>query len=277
MTDKPARPLALITGASSGIGAAFARELARRSHDLVLVARDGARLGAMARELEGQGAKCEVLVANLVEPAALRKVEARLAASPPIDLLVNNAGFGSGDAFVLNDIEREEEMIRLHVIASVRLAHAALPGMLSRKGGGLVNVSSFAAFAPMPLGATYAATKAYLNSFSESLAAEVSAHGVHVQALCPGFTHTELHSRAHLPKAGIPGFLWMQPEAIVRASLDSLGRKVICVPGLRYRALALLIRLSPRPLVREVIRRSAQARVARRVAKAIAAHTPQRQ
>ena len=191
---------ALVTGATAGLGAAFARALAAERRDLVLVARDADRLAATAKELtEKYHVDVEVLAADLVSDEGCALVEARLAdAARPIELLVNNAGIGLRSGFVENSIDDEERMLRLNVRAVMRLTHAALPGMIERGHGDVLNVSSVAAFAPIPELATYAASKAFLFSFSEALRTELKDSGVTVTALLPGPTETEFFERADM-------------------------------------------------------------------------------
>ncbi len=244
---------ALVTGASAGIGQAFARRLARDGYDLILVARDQARLQELARELEsGHGTMAEVLVADLTRPEPCKRVEQRIAEAH-LSLLVNNAGFGTVGPFYRLDPDREEEEIRLNVIALVRLARAALPGMLERNHGAIINVSSVAAFQPTPFNATYGATKAFVNSFTEALAEEIRGSQVRLQALCPGFTRTEFQKRAGIREVRVPSFAWMTPEEVVDASLAALQRgPLICVPGWSYKALTHVTAWAPRALVRRI-------------------------
>lgn len=242
-----ARRLAVVTGASAGIGEAFARALARDGFGLLLVARRRRRLEKLARELrERHGAQVEILTADLSRLARLRAVEAALEESPNLELLVNNAGVGDFRAFHESDREREDQMLRVNVLAAVRLAHAALPGMVRRRRGAVINVSSTAGFAPCPRFATYGGTKAFLNSFTEALHEELRGTGVRVQALCPGLTHTEIFERARVDTSGLPEFFWMEPGDVVAESLAALDRgDVICVPGLANRALSTLTRVLP--------------------------------
>ena len=245
-------PTALITGATSGIGAAFARRLASENHDLVLVARDAKRLQSTADELAGaHGVMTEVIVADLADDApdgGCATVEKRLAAGG-IDLLVNNAGFSTHQPFDDGDVEAEDKMLRVNVRAVLRLAHAAVPAMLST-GGGIINVSSVAGFFPMAGGATYAASKAYVTALSEALAAEYTDRGVVVTALCPGFTRTEFHERAGIETGGIADRLWLDAESLVDAALADHRRKhSISVPGWQYKVLTEVGRMTPRPLL----------------------------
>jgi uncharacterized protein len=231
----------LITGASSGIGAAFAHALAARQYNLVLVARREDRLISLARELQQRfPIQAEVLVTDLANPSGMEQVEKRLAISETLAILVNNAGFGIPGKFAVIPLEQHLAMIQVHVLASVRLCHAALPGMVARGHGAIINVSSIGAFMPKPEDATYCATKAYLKTFSQALHSELHGTGVQVQALCPGFTATEfldqpLYEQRHV-KVSIPKGLWMAAEAVVAESLAALARdRVVCVPGLKNR------------------------------------------
>ena len=245
---------ALVTGASSGIGAAFARRLARDGYSLILVARSRERLEELAKELHKQhGVAAEPLAADLVDPAELRIVEEMIADGDGLDLLVNNAGFGTGGAFGDLDIEREESEVRLNVIALLRLARAALPLMVRRNHGAIINVSSLAAFQAAPFNATYGATKAFVNSFTESLAEELRGTAIKVQMLCPGFTRTEFQTRASLDVSGVPSFAWMSAEAVVDASLAALQHgDLLCIPGMQNKAIATLTGLLPRSVTRRV-------------------------
>jgi len=247
------RATALVTGASSGIGRAFAERLGRDQHDLVLVARDGARLEALAKELsEVHGAHAEVLAADLTDPAGLARVEARLRSDPP-DLLVNNAGFGTVGRFAELDLETEEGEIRLNVLALMRLTRVLLPTLLERGRGQIINISSLAGESAGPFMATYAGTKAFVTSFTESLAEEIRGTGVQVQAVLPGFTRTEFQARAGVKDSVVPKFAWLTAEDVVDASLAGLEKgQVICVPGVGYRALAAAQKFAPRGLMRRL-------------------------
>lgn len=244
------RPVALITGASSGIGAAFARKLAQRGYDLLLVARREDRLAALAAELRAaSGAAAEVLPADLVEDTELKQVEERLAGEPRLELLVNNAGFGTLGLFHQTDRDGQDRMHRLHVTATMRLARAALPGMVARRKGAIVNVSSVAAFGQSPQNVSYCATKCWMNSFTEGLAIELASIGspVRVQALCPGYTLSEFHDVARMDRKRIPAGLWMRDDFVVEESLRGLERgKLYVVPGWKYRLAVLLLRALPR-------------------------------
>ncbi|MDL4771774.1 SDR family NAD(P)-dependent oxidoreductase [Actinomadura xylanilytica] len=239
---------ALVTGASSGIGESFARLLAGRGTDLVIVARRTDLLDRLARDLvERYRVAVEVIAADLTDPVQRGAVERRLRAEP-VELLVNNAGYGAFGPFAELPLGDQLTEIELNVTALVRLTHAVLPGMIARGRGGVLNVASMSGFAPSPGSATYGATKAYVASFSESVHAEVAAKGVHVTTLCPGFTRTEDDAPANL--------LWLRREEVARAGLDavSLGR-ALCVPGAQYRAALPALKLVPRPLLRAAVNR----------------------
>lgn len=246
---------ALVTGASSGIGEAFAERLAADGYDLVVVARGQDALETLAKQLrESRAVAVEVLAADLTNGADLRRVEARVAEPPGFDLVVNNAGFGTTGPFADSDADREEEEILLNVVALTRLSRAALSTMVPRNRGVIINVSSLAALAPYPFGATYAATKAFVNSFTEALYEELRGSSVRVQALCPGFTRTRFQERAGLDPGTIPDFAWMESGAVVDASIAALERNdAVCIPGGGNKALSLLTGALPRGAVRRVM------------------------
>ena len=249
------RRRALVTGASSGIGAGFVEALARRQWDLVLVARRRERLAEMAKRLrERREIEVEIEAADLTEPADLARVVASIEASVP-DLLVNNAGMGSLGEFAGLDPAREMAQVQLNVAAPLRLSRAALPGMIARGHGSIINVSSLAGFQPIPFNATYGATKAFVLSFSEALHEELRGTGVHVQVLCPGFTRTEFQEQAGMDASGVPGFAWMEVDQVVEASLHGLERgELLCIPGPANRLLAAVQRAAPHALTRRLAR-----------------------
>ncbi|QAY72486.1 SDR family oxidoreductase [Agromyces protaetiae] len=245
---------ALITGASSGLGVEFARQLAAKGADLVLVARDAESLERVADEVRAKtGRTVEVLAADLVDPADLARVTARVAdAEHPIDLLVNNAGFGLPLDFAANDIEDEARHLALHVEVPMRLSHAALQGMLARGSGKIVNVASVAGFIPR---STYGACKGWLISFSRWANGRYRGEGVTTTAVCPGFTHTDFHARMGLPKGqeGIKPFMWLDARTVVSQGLRDAARgKAVSVPSLRYKTLVGLSRLAPPSLAARV-------------------------
>jgi hypothetical protein len=256
MAERGLTKTALITGASSGLGAAFARQLAADGYELVLVARREDRLAAFASELGLQfGIVTQHLAADLCDPAGVEKVEKHIKSLDRLDLLINNAGFGARGDFVHADLDRQIEMIQLHVLASVRLAHAALSGMIARDRGGIINVASLAGFIPLPGDATYSATKAFLVSFSQALHEELRGTKVRVQALCPGFIRTEFHAVEQLPEselARIPRVLWSQADGVAAASLRALAKgTVVSVPGWKNRLILALARMG---VVRLILR-----------------------
>jgi uncharacterized protein len=236
--------IALITGASSGIGAEFARQLAAQGYSLVLTARRKEKLEALAQEIQD---KCpisiEILPADLSQEDGIQAVERRIGEMESLELLVNNAGYGISGPFYQADIERQVGMIQVHVIASVRLTRAALPQMVARRRGGIINVSSMSAFVPSA-GVTYSSTKAYLVKFSQALQYDLEGMGVRVLALCPGLTYSEFHDTPEYSRFNrdkVPRFLWLSAEKVVSEALRDLGRgKVICVPGRIYRLIKAL-------------------------------------
>ncbi len=246
------KTLAVITGASSGLGVVFARKLAA-NHDLLLVARRRERLEALAGELTAQfGCAVDVLAADLTAEKELAVIADRIAAEQGLALLVNNAGFGARGLFWESDLDVQEQMHRLHVMAIVRLSHAALRNMVSKNSGGIINVASVAAFLERAGAVSYGATKRWVTSFTEGLHLELKGIGsaVKVQALCPGFTFTEFHATLGVERSSVaPPSLWLKPEFVVDESLKALGKgKLIVVPGWQYKAIVALVSKLPTPL-----------------------------
>jgi len=236
---------ALITGPTSGIGLEFAHQLAGRGHDLVLVARDEDRLKQVAAELEQKYAvHAEVLPADLADRAQLAGVEDRLrTGTPPVELLVNNAGFGLKRPFLANPVEDEQQMLDVLVTAVMRLTHAALTSMTSRGGGQIVNVSSVAGFLPR---GTYSAAKAYVTTFSLWADATYRSQGVQVMSLCPGFTRTEFHQRMHVRRESAPSWGWLPVDRVAREGLADLDAgKRLSVPSRRYKLVTAVVRFVP--------------------------------
>lgn len=243
---------ALVTGASSGIGEALARKLAGAGVPVVVVARRSDRLQAIAEEFDG----VEVLVADLLTMAGQRTVAARIADdASPIDLVVNNAGFGTNGSFHELDVERLADEVELNVAALTRLSHAALAAMVSRRRGWLLNVSSVASFQPAPRLAVYAATKAYVTSLTESLHEEAKPHGVHVTALCPGLTKTEFQSVSNTDQYAdvFPDIVWTSPDQVVDEGLSAVvANRALAVPGAQYKVLSAAASVTPRWVRRRV-------------------------
>ncbi len=253
------RPVALITGPTSGIGGGYARRYARDGYDLVLVARDVERLEQLAGELETEAGRVDILPADLSDAADREKVAHRLAAG--VQVLVNNAGFGTYGEFWTADPALLQRQLDVNVTAVMRLTHAALPAMLDAGAGTVINVASVAGLVP-GRGSTYSASKAWVIAFTEGLANGVRGTGVGLHAVCPGFVHTEFHSRAGIDMAKLPSFMWLEVDDVVSASLaDVAAGKVISVPGLQYKALVGASRLIPRGLVRSVVKRAGGSRV----------------
>jgi hypothetical protein len=246
------RPLALITGASSGIGATFARQLAARGYDLVLVARRRDRLEQEARAIEAShSVLAEILPADLTRDADLKAVEDRIAAAPNLEFLVNNAGFGIAGRFFSVPLDGQDQMHRLHVLAPMRLMHAALQGMVARGRGNIINVSSVSGFGQNPGSVSYSATKTWMSSFTEGIYMELKSIGspVRVQALCPGFTLSEFHDTMKMDRKTIPAWMWMSADEVVATSLRALDRdQLFVIPGWRYRLLVFAMRAFPRRL-----------------------------
>ncbi|MEO3931696.1 SDR family NAD(P)-dependent oxidoreductase [Pseudarthrobacter sp. ATCC 49987] len=245
----PADTTALITGATAGIGAEFARQLAEQGHNVVLVARDAARLQAGAAELENRyGVRAEVLSADLADDAGVAAVVARLTdPARPVEILVNNAGIGLLRSFAENDIAEETRHLKLHVETAMQLTHAALQGMLGRHSGRIINVASVAAFLPR---GSYSAAKAWLVSFCRWANLAYSKEGVNVTAVCPGFTHTEFHDRMGMDKTVTPRWMWLQAERVVREGLaDNARGKAVSIPTKRYKVLTAAARVLPDRLV----------------------------
>jgi hypothetical protein len=239
--------VALVTGASSGIGETFARKLSRLGYRLILVARRKERLEKLAAELRD----ADALPADLTVDSELRSVEHRIAAEPDLEFLVNNAGFGLWGSFYELSLDDQERMHRLHIIAIERLTHAALRGMVKHRIGNIINVSSVAGFHTIPFNVSYCATKAWINSFTEGIYLELRAaqSPVRVQALCPGFTYSEFHRTVPAVGSGFWRFLWMSAEDVVDVSLRGLKHnKPIVIPGWYYRLFIGIHPWIPRPL-----------------------------
>lgn len=242
---------ALITGASSGIGETFTRYLANLGYDLIIVARREERLRELADSLD---VDVQIVVADLTLDADIEGVETIVRDCDDLEILVNNAGIGRVDYFADVDMKWHLSLIKLHIETTIRLCHAALPGMQSRRKGAIINVASFGGLVSMPLSANYNATKAYLVSFTESLSYEVRQYGITAQVLCPGFTRTEIFQRNDMDYAekDVPDFLWMSTDFVVAQSLLGLKRgQRIVTPGIYYQ---LGWRIANLPLIRPLVK-----------------------
>lgn len=242
------RPVALITGPTSGIGAGYARRYAHDGYDLVLVARDAVRLEQLADELAAQPGAVEILQADLADADDRAKVAERLAAG--VRVLVNNAGFATSDEFCDADPAVLQQQLDVNVTAVMHLTRAALPAMLDAGAGTVINIASVAGLLP-GRGSMYAASKAWVVSFTEGLADALRGTGVGVHAVCPGYVHTEFHARAGADVTRVPSFLWLEVDEVVRESLADIARgKVVSVPSLRYKALIGASGVVPRGVLR---------------------------
>jgi hypothetical protein len=244
--------IALITGASSGLGMVFARRFAQSGYDLVITGRRKEKLMHLADELEGSyGISVQWILAELSEESDVQKITEFISRHDNISVLVNNAGFGSGKEFSCCDLTEHMQMLQVHVITTLRLVHAVLPQMKCRKEGTIINLSSLGAFMPAPGSSMYSATKLFLKSFTESLHMELGKYGIRLHCLCPGFTRTDFHNRrpdGKTPKSsGL--ILWMNAEAVVDQCLKSLDKgKVVLVPGMINRMLVRIVSVLPRPV-----------------------------
>ena len=237
------KPVALITGASAGIGVEFARQLARRGFDLILVARRADRLAEVAESLKP--ARVETLVADLATDEGIARTRAKIEGTPPLEVLVNNAGFGTKGRFADADFESQDRMHRLHVMATLHLTHAALRGMVARNRGAIINVASVAGFTHSAGSTSYNSTKHWINAFTEGIYLELlsTSSQVRIQALCPGFTYSEFHDVLGMDRGAIPKSLWLSAERVVRESLEGLeSNRLYVIPDWRYR---MLVRLYP--------------------------------
>jgi hypothetical protein len=252
---------ALITGASSGIGAEFARQLAAQGVHLALVARNQQRLDDLRTELcSAYPVAIEILSADLADAGSLTRVAAFIQSLPHLDFLINNAGFGTTGFFAASDIERQVDMVQVHVIATLRLCHAALPAMLAQGSGAIVNVASVSAFGATPHSAVYSASKAALVNFSRGLQSELLATGIRVQALCPGFTRTRFHDGDDFKgfrQAKLPDFMWSRADRVVADSLRALRNNgpVVVVPGWINQLMAAFIQTPPGRMLLEAVSR----------------------
>lgn len=244
------KKISVITGATGGMGSAFAKQLAQRSYQLVLVDINRAKLNKLAQELRtSYKIDVEILVANLAVTKSVKQLADELASRKRVDMFVHAAGYGEKTFFGKEDIRKSLDMISVHVLSAVQLIHALLPAMLRRKKGAVVVLSSLASFIPAPGSSIYSATKSFINTFLESLHMEVHTKGIHVQSLCPGLTHTGFHTDADIKRfEGIGGLdMWMEADEVAEISLAALDDgKVICIPGLINKSLKATAGVLPR-------------------------------
>lgn len=238
--------IAVITGATSGLGATFARKLASLGYDLILTGRRKEIIEKLAEELTGRyGVEIGIILAELADPQDLKAVVDTVTERDDVEFLINNAGFGINSLFWESPIKSETDMVKVHVLAPLELIHAVVPGMIKRGRGNIINISSLAAFMPLLKNASYSGTKSFLNLFSESIHMELADKGIKVQSLCPGFTRTHFHERVEMEPGEwerLQRFYWMEPEAVVEYSLRCLGKKqVICIPGFWNRVVVKLV------------------------------------
>jgi short-subunit dehydrogenase len=255
------KPLALITGATSGIGKSFAEKLAAQGHDLVITGRRKLIIDQFAGELRSRhGVEVRVVIADFTDAKDLDGLIALVKALPRLDILINNAGFGHKNVFVEESLENISNMIQVHAMATVQLTHAALPKMIAAKKGAIIIVSSMAAFLPLPGSEIYSATKSFLNGFSKSLSLSVRRHGIKVQALCPGFTRTDFHSKLDWDPSLLKNtgpVRWMSSNDVVKESLKALKNcnRVVVVPGFLNRVVQGIVYVMPWRVYRWVITR----------------------
>ncbi|MCC7153086.1 MAG: SDR family oxidoreductase [Bryobacterales bacterium] len=256
------RRLALVTGASSGLGEVFARKLAELGFDLILVARREDRLAALKNSIEAsQPVQAEVFAADLSKLEEIERTAAHLKSQPALELLVNNAGFGTKGLFWDVPIERHMEMHNVHITATLQLSHAALQIFVPRDRGAIINVSSVAAYGRSPGAANYCATKGWINQISEGIYLDLKSRrsNVKIQSLCPGFTHTEFHQTMGVSSGSVPKWLWLPASYVVRESLKALERgQLFVIPSLRYRVIASALSKAPSALRLKMGARSPQ-------------------
>jgi short-subunit dehydrogenase len=242
------RPLTVITGATAGIGHVYAQRFAAQGHDLLLVARDAERLAGVCASLAREhGVAAEPFAADLSDEADIARLAHRLRHEERLETVVSNAGFGTRGTILTADPDGQQRMLRLHVTATHALVQAALPGLVARRRGTIIVVASVASWSPTAGNVNYNATKAYQRVYCEALATELEGTGVHVQALCPGFTYTEFHDRLGGGRQGIPGWAWLSAERVVDTSLAQAAARgaVVCVPGKRFRLIVFLLKHAP--------------------------------
>ena len=259
---------AMVTGASSGIGKAYAEHYAKEGYDLIITGRRMDKLVSVAEELEVKnGISVQIIQAELSDESDMKHVLEVVRKNPDIHVLVNNAGFGAGVEFGKNNFEEHMRMLQVHVVTSLKLIYAILPQMITRKAGTIINVSSLAAYMPAPGSTMYSATKLFLKSFTESLYMEVHKYGIKIQCLCPGFTHSDFHARrsaGHLLNSHNP--MWMDADKVVEKSMKALRmNRVICLPGIINKMLVSISSLVPRKVYYFLMQSSGNVKIAPRL------------
>ncbi len=247
-----------ITGATSGIGAAFARRFAREGYDLIITGRREKIIRNLAGEISKKyGVKVDVIISELSNDEDVNLLVEKIKQEENIEVLINNAGFGIGKPFYEDAIENQENMAKVHILSTLKLTYAAIPNMIKKKRGIIINVSSISSFFPLPDAAIYSGTKAFLNNFSESIYLELKNKGIYVQSLCPGFTRTDFHNRMGLNKGELRNrgiIRWMSADRVVEYSIECLKKgKIICIPGFWNKVLVLISKILPRFLYYKIV------------------------
>lgn len=248
---------ALITGATSGIGAAYAKALAQKGYNLLLTGRRKEKLMELADRLKTEySIKIEVLLADFTNEEDLKKVIDRISKCENLEYVINNAGYGHGKSFSTDTYENQQKMLQVHIHAAAHIVHSAVPILKKQKKGFIINVSSLASFTPFGNAALYCSTKAFLNMFSECLSRELKIYNIKVQALCPGFTRTNFHNKLGMDSSKLKNnglIRWMHADEVVRQSLQALSKeKVIVIPGISNVILYYLVKLLPKRIYNHV-------------------------
>lgn len=250
--------IAFITGATSGIGASFARRFAGDGYDLIITGRRKKKIHSLAKDIsEKYNVDVKVIIAELSDRKDVHKIIDIISNNRNIEVLVNNAGYGIDKNFHEGDIRIQEEMVNVHINTPMNFIHAVIPQMIENKKGVIINLSSIASFLPIPTGAIYCGTKVFLNKFSESLSMELNNTGIKVQVLCPGFTRTDFHSKLNMKRSELENkgiIKWMSSDDVVKYSMKCMERNsVVCIPGFWNRFLVNLAKLAPDKLYYKIV------------------------